>query len=77
MTNAEYRKSVMSDCGMSAQDCKGSADYAAYAFKQGNEPEARRYFQNLTENLATLKSNLASLDYVNAKIAANGPDAEG
>lgn len=65
----------MSGCSMAAQDCKGSADYAAYNFSHGNEAEARRYVRNLEENLSRLKGEISSLDYVNRKIASNGPDA--
>jgi hypothetical protein len=60
---------------MAAQDCKGSADYAAYAFKQGDEASARRYVRNLEENVSRLKAEMSSLDHVNRMIAATGPDA--
>ena len=75
MTNAEYRESCLGGCHMAAQDCKGSADYAAYNFGKGREEEARKYVAHLEANLSRLKAEVTSLDYVNRKIAANGPDA--
>jgi hypothetical protein len=60
---------------MTAQDCKGSADYAAYAFAKNDENGARNYVTNLESNLSRLKAELHSLDYVNQKIKANGPEA--
>ena len=75
MTNKAYKESCMSGCSMAAQDCKGSADYAAYNFAHDNEAEARRYVRNLEENLSRLKGVISSLDYANKKIETNGPDA--
>lgn len=58
---------------MAAEDCKGSADYAAYALKQRDEESGRRYVGNLEENLRRLKGYLASVTRHNDKIAAGEP----
>ena len=65
----------MSGCSMAAQDCKDSADYAAFNFSHDNEADARRYVRNLEENLSRLKSEITSLDYAKRQIETNGPDA--
>ena len=65
----------MSGCSMAAQDCKGSADYAAYNFAHDKEAEARRCVRNLEENLSRLKGEMSSLDHVNRKIEKDGLDA--
>lgn len=63
-TKQERIQEALSACGMAAEDCKVSADYCGYAFsKQRNEAEGRRYFSNLSENFARLKSAMASLDF--------------
>ena len=76
MTNAKHRESNLHECAGCATDCKGSADYASYAFKNGNEDDARRYVKNLEENLSRLKGAMASLDYSNRQIAKDGPEAD-
>lgn len=73
MTQAEFRDSSLADASMAAEDCKGSADYAAYAFKQRDESEGRRYVRNLEENLQRLKGYLSSVTRHNDKIAAGEP----
>jgi ABC-type Fe3+ transport system substrate-binding protein len=75
MTNEKYRQSVLSRCSMAAQDCKGSADYAAYAFGHDDEEKGREYVRNLEANLSRLKAEMSSLDYVNRKIKDHGPDS--
>ena len=75
MTNTEYRQSVLSACSMCAQDCKGSADYAAYSFGHDDESKAREYVRHLENNLSRLKGEMSSLDYVNRKIKEAGPDS--
>lgn len=69
------RKSHLADCRMSAEDCKSNADYAAYAFKRGDEEKGREYVQRLEENLSRLKAQLYSVEYSNKKIKEFGPDA--
>ena len=76
MTNAEYRKESLGECSNCAQDCKGSADYAAYAFGKDNEADGRRYVKKLEENLSRLKGAMRGLDRYNEKIAKDGPDSE-
>jgi ABC-type Fe3+ transport system substrate-binding protein len=76
MTNAQWRKEQLGGCSMAAEDCKGSADYAAYAFKQGHEEEARRYVRNLRENLSRLDGEIAMLDRANKRVEALGAEAE-
>lgn len=76
MTNAEHRKLSFGECSNCAQDCKGSADYAAYAFEKHNEAEARRYVKQLEENLSRLKGAMRGIDRYNEKIANSEPDAE-
>jgi hypothetical protein len=68
MSDAEYVKSCQSDCEMAAMDVKGVADYAAYAFKQGNNEDARKYTAMVTERAATLASQFRSLEYALAKL---------
>jgi len=67
MTKDEQIKSAMADCGMTARDCKGSADYCAYAFEHNDEAAAREYFRHLSENVARLRSQIGYLDHVKAK----------
>jgi hypothetical protein len=69
MTAAEYVTDCQRGCGSAAEDCKRSADYAAYNFRNGHEDEARRYVKNLEENLSRLKGELSSLDYAHRKVA--------
>lgn len=76
MTNAKHRELNLHECSSCATDCKGSADYASYAFKNGDEEQARRYVKNLEENLSRLRGAMASLDYANRMIAKDGPEAE-
>lgn len=68
MSDQELRQSFLSDCAMSAQDCKGSADYAAYAFSKGDEAQGREYVTRLEENLQRLKTHLSLLANVTARI---------
>ena len=74
MTNTELKKSSMADCGNTAQDCKGNADYAAYAFHHDDEAQAREYVRRLKEDVSRLSSQLAYLDSVNRRIATSGPE---
>jgi hypothetical protein len=67
MTPSELKSSFLADAGMAAEDCKISADYAAYNFKNGNISEARRYVANLEANLQRLKGNLSMADRQDAK----------
>jgi predicted translin family RNA/ssDNA-binding protein len=67
MTKAESINEWASDCDMCAQDAKGSADYAAYAFKQRNFEEARKYTKHLADNVSRLQSNLRGLESAIAK----------
>ncbi|MDE2104243.1 MAG: hypothetical protein KGL39_43805 [Patescibacteria group bacterium] len=62
MTDEQLVNEYAADCDMSAQDCKGNADYAAYSFKNRDFEKARQYVARLEDNLSRLKSNLRSLD---------------
>lgn len=63
MTDKEYIKDCESSCGMAAEDCKSSADYAAYNFKHGQSEEARKYVRLLDDHIGRLHAELSSLDY--------------
>lgn len=68
MTQAELKDSWLAEASMAAEDCKGSADYAAYAFKNRNHAEGRRYARNLEENLKRLLGYLDMADRAQRKI---------
>lgn len=59
--NDDLKKSFLADCSMTASDIKSNADYASYAFKQGNEAEGREYVARIEENLRRLKGHLSML----------------
>lgn len=63
MTKEERIKDNLGCCNMAAQDCKEAADYAAYAFSQGNETQAREYVKRLEERVSLLRGAIHGLDY--------------
>lgn len=73
MTQAELRDSWYAEAGMAAEDCKTSAEYAAYALKNRDRGAGGRYVANLKENLGRLETLLSMVDRAEKKIAAGEP----
>ena len=67
MSNDERKKALMSQCSINAEDCRGNADFAAYAFKSGDMAAAKQYVDYLESNLRRLKSVMGSIEELERK----------